>query len=170
MSYDVAKPKSQVTEYSVEQIVAGEKNVESKPAASFMPAAHVGGFVGGCPGLGRPAHRFFKRASDIVFSGCAIAVTAIPSSVLAAAIRLESSGNQFCGQNRMGRPDKDGSLTTFRMWKFRSKYMDAGECLTERLDKNEIKRAANTFLYTYAAPLGALARGSFSCLSGRRHK
>ena len=38
----------------------------------------------------RLAYRAVKRAFDIVFSGCALAVIAIPSLVLAAAIRLES--------------------------------------------------------------------------------
>lgn len=36
----------------------------------------------------RLAYRTAKRAFDIVFSGCVLAVIAIPSLVLAAAIRL----------------------------------------------------------------------------------
>lgn len=106
-----------------------------------MPVAHAGDFVGVYPELGRPAYRFLKRAFDIVFSGCVIAVAAIPSAVLAVAIRLESPGNPFYSQERMGRLDKDGRLTTFRMWKFRSMYKDADERLAELLDKNEIKGA-----------------------------
>ena len=38
----------------------------------------------------RLAYRTVKRAFDIVFSGCVLAVIAVPSLVLAAAIRLES--------------------------------------------------------------------------------
>ena len=43
----------------------------------------------------RLAYRAVKRAFDIVFSGCVLAVIAVPSLVLAAAIRLESEGNPF---------------------------------------------------------------------------
>ena len=141
MSYDMTEETPQGTIYSAKQSVAGEKSVKLQPAASSLPVAHAGDFVGVYPELGRPAYRFFKRAFDIVFSGCVIAVAAIPSAVLAAAIRLESPGNPFYSQERMGRLDKDGRLTTFRMWKFRSMYKDADERLAELLDKNEIKGA-----------------------------
>ena len=43
----------------------------------------------------RLGYRAVKRAFDIVFSGCVLAVIAIPSLMLAAAIRLESEGNPF---------------------------------------------------------------------------
>ena len=43
----------------------------------------------------RLVYHAVKRAFDIVFSGCALAVIAIPSLVLATAIRLESEGNPF---------------------------------------------------------------------------
>ena len=141
MSYDMTEDTPQGTKFTVKQSVAGEKSVDSQPAASSMPVAHAGDFVDVYPELGRPVYRFFKRALDIVFSGCVIAVAAIPSAVLAAAIRLESPGNPFYSQERMGRLDKDGRLTTFRMWKFRSMYKDADERLAELLDKNEIKGA-----------------------------
>lgn len=64
----------------------------------------------------RLAYRAVKRAFDIVFSGCVLAVIAIPSLVLAAAIRLESEGNPFYSQIRVGQTHRDGSLSTFRMW------------------------------------------------------
>ncbi len=41
---------------------------------------------------GRLGYRFVKRAFDIVFSLCAIAVLLVPSIVLCIAIRLESPG------------------------------------------------------------------------------
>ena len=77
----------------------------------------------------RLGYRAVKRAFDIVFSGLVLAVIAIPSLVLAAAIRLESEGNPFYGQIRVGQTHRDGSLSTFRMWKFRSMYKDADERL-----------------------------------------
>ena len=89
----------------------------------------------------RLAYRTAKRAFDIVFSGCVLAVIAVPSLVLAAAIRLESEGNPFYSQVRVGRTHRDGSLSTFRMWKFRSMYRDADERLAELKGQNEIAGA-----------------------------
>ena len=89
----------------------------------------------------RLAYRTVKRTFDIVFSGCVLAVIAIPSLVLAAAIRLESEGNPFYSQIRVGQTHRDGSLSTFRMWKFRSMYRDADERLAELKGQNEIAGA-----------------------------
>ncbi len=89
----------------------------------------------------RLAYRTAKRAFDIVFSGCVLAVIAIPSLVLAAAIRLESEGNPFYSQIRVGQTHRDGSLSTFRMWKFRSMFKDADERLVELKGQNEIAGA-----------------------------
>lgn len=75
----------------------------------------------------RLGYRAVKRAFDIVFSGFVLAVIAVPSLVLAAAIRLESEGNPFYSQIRVGQTHRDGRLSTFRMWKFRSMYKDADE-------------------------------------------
>lgn len=87
------------------------------------------------------AYRTVKRAFDIVFSGCVLAAIALPSLVLAAAIRLESEGNPFYSQIRVGQTHRDGSLSTFRMWKFRSMYRDADERLAELREQNEIAGA-----------------------------
>lgn len=89
----------------------------------------------------RLAYRAVKRAFDIVFSGAALVIIAIPSLILAAAIRLESEGSPFYSQIRVGQTRPDGSLTTFRMWKFRSMYKDADERLAELKEQNEIAGA-----------------------------
>lgn len=89
----------------------------------------------------RLAYRTVKRAFDIVFSGVVLVVIAIPSLVLAALIRLESEGSPFYSQIRVGQTRPDGSLTTFRMWKFRSMYKDADERLAELKGQNEIAGA-----------------------------
>ena len=89
----------------------------------------------------RLVYRAVKRAFDVVFSGCVLAVIAVPSLVLAAAIRLESEGNPFYSQIRVGQTHRDGSLSTFRMWKFRSMYRDADERLAELKEQNEIAGA-----------------------------
>lgn len=86
----------------------------------------------------RLAYRAVKRTFDIAFSGVALVLIAIPSLVLAAAIRLESDGNPFYSQIRVGQTHRDGSLSTFRMWKFRSMYRDADERLAELKEQNEI--------------------------------
>lgn len=86
----------------------------------------------------RLGYRAVKRAFDIVFSGLVLAFIAIPSLVLAAAIRLESEGNPFYSQIRVGQTHRDGSLSTFRMWKFRSMYKDADERLAELVSVNII--------------------------------
>ena len=75
-----------------------------------------------------------------MFSGCVLAVIAVPSLALAAAIRLESEGNPFYSQIRVGQTRPDGSLTTFRMWKFRSMYKDADERLVELMDQKRDRR------------------------------
>lgn len=89
----------------------------------------------------RLAYRAVKRAFDIVFSGSVLAVIAVPSLVLAAAIRLESEGNPFYSQIRVGQTRPDSSLSTFRMWKFRSMYKDADERLADLKEQNEIAGA-----------------------------
>ena len=89
----------------------------------------------------RLAYRTVKRAFDIVFSGVVLVAIAIPSLILAAAIRLESEGNPFYSQIRVGQTHRDGSLSTFRMWKFRSMYKDADERLAELKEQNEIAGA-----------------------------
>lgn len=89
----------------------------------------------------RVAFRAMKRTFDIVFSGAVLIVIAIPSLVLAAAIRMESEGSPFYSQIRVGQTHRDGSLSTFRMWKFRSMYKDADERLAELKGQNEIDGA-----------------------------
>lgn len=89
----------------------------------------------------RLVYRAVKRTFDIVFSGAALVLIAIPGLVLAAAIRLESEGSPFYSQIRVGQTRPDGSLTTFRMWKFRSMYEDADERLSELKERNEIAGA-----------------------------
>ena len=89
----------------------------------------------------RLVYRTVKRAFDIVFSGVVLIIIAIPSLVLAALIRLESEGSPFYSQIRVGQTRPDGSLTTFRMWKFRSMYRDADERLAELKEQNEIAGA-----------------------------
>lgn len=86
---------------------------------------------------GRLGYHFVKRAFDIVFSLCAIAVLLVPSIVLCIAIRLESPGCPIYSQKRVGRIGRSGEVRTFDMYKFRSMHKDADERLAELAELNE---------------------------------
>lgn len=127
-----------------------ENSVEAPVGASLVAQSMSGGDSSMCYKAmqavkdwdnSRLAYRTAKRAFDIVFSGCVLAAIAIPSLLLAAAIRLESEGNPFYSQIRVGQTHRDGSLSTFRMWKFRSMFKDADKRLVELKGQNEIAGA-----------------------------
>ena len=86
---------------------------------------------------GQLAYRFLKRAFDIVFSLCVVAVLLVPSLLLCLVIRLESPGCPIYSQKRVGRIGKSGEVETFDMYKFRSMYKDADERLADLKDLNE---------------------------------
>lgn len=69
---------------------------------------------------GGVVYRFVKRAFDVVSCGCALIVLAIPMAIIAAKIKLESSGPVIYSQRRIG---KNGKI--FNVYKFRSMYSDA---------------------------------------------
>ena len=83
------------------------------------------------------AYRFLKRAFDIAFSLCVIAVLLVPSLLLCLAIRLESPGCPIYSQKRVGRIGKGGEVETFDMYKFRSMHADADERLADLQELNE---------------------------------
>ena len=89
------------------------------------------------PAEGRLGYRFVKRAFDIAFSLCAIAVLLVPSIILCVAIRLESPGCPIYSQKRVGRIGRSGEVRTFDMYKFRSMHKDADERLADLEDLNE---------------------------------
>lgn len=115
----------------------------------------------------RLAYRAAKRAFDIVFSGVVLVAIAIPSLILAAAIRLESEGNPFYSQIRVGQTRPDGSLSTFRMWKFRSMYKDADDRLAELKEQNEIAGAMFKMKEDPASPRSASSSASTPSTSSR---
>jgi exopolysaccharide biosynthesis polyprenyl glycosylphosphotransferase len=77
-----------------------------------------------------------KRVLDVVGSlvGLVLTVTIFP--FVALAIKLESSGPVFFGQDRVG---ENGRIFTF--WKFRSMHLDAEERKQELLSSNEMEGA-----------------------------
>ena len=88
---------------------------------------------------GRIGYRFVKRAFDIAFSACVIAVAIVPSAVLCAAIAIESPGCPLYRQRRVGRIGADGRPREFTMWKFRSMCKDADKMKGALLAENEVE-------------------------------
>ena len=77
-----------------------------------------------------------KRCLDIVGGLAGLGVIAVLLPFVAAAIRLESPGPVFFGQNRVG---ENGRI--FRCWKFRSMYVDAEARKQELMAQNEMNGA-----------------------------
>lgn len=80
----------------------------------------------------RRGYFFVKRAFDIVSSLCAMIVLSPIFMITAIAIKIEDRGPVVFSQERVG---KDGRL--FKMYKFRSMYVDAEDRLKELEEKNE---------------------------------
>ncbi|MCC6102764.1 MAG: exopolysaccharide biosynthesis polyprenyl glycosylphosphotransferase [Atopobium sp.] len=80
----------------------------------------------------RYGYRFAKRLFDIVFSLLVLVLLSWLYAVVAIAIKRDSEGPVFFKQERVG---KDGK--TFKMYKFRSMYVDAEERLKDLQDLNE---------------------------------
>jgi O-antigen biosynthesis protein WbqP len=65
---------------------------------------------------------FVKRAFDIILSGLGIIILALPMLIIAIAIKIDDPGPVFFKQRRVGKK-KNGELTYFMIWKFRSMKM-----------------------------------------------
>ena len=74
-----------------------------------------------------------KRAIDIVGSLVGLIITAVVTPFVALAIRIESPGPIFFAQERVG---KNGRR--FKIYKFRSMYIDAEERKKELMEKNQM--------------------------------
>lgn len=77
-------------------------------------------------------YKFVKRLSDILLSGIALVCLSPVFLVTAIAIKLEDGGPAFFIQPRAGK-----DMKTFKMYKFRSMYVNADEKLAELLKDNE---------------------------------
>lgn len=67
----------------------------------------------------KKVYLFFKRLLDIICSFLAIIVFAIPMLIVALAIKCDSKGPVLFKQERVGKNKK-----LFKIWKFRSMYID----------------------------------------------
>ena len=77
---------------------------------------------------------FIKRLIDILAGLAGVAVTGVIFLFVAPAIYLKSPGPIFFAQNRIG---QNGRI--FKMYKFRSMYMDAEKRKQELMEKNKIQ-------------------------------
>ena len=77
---------------------------------------------------------FLKRALDLIGSLVGLAITGVLTIIIGPMIFLESPGPIFFSQIRIG---KNGRR--FKIYKFRSMYMDAEERKKELMDQNEMK-------------------------------
>lgn len=67
-------------------------------------------------------YRAVKRVFDVISTGCALVILAIPMGFIAIKVKSESPGPVIYAQERVG---KNGKL--FKVYKFRSMYIDAEE-------------------------------------------
>ena len=65
---------------------------------------------------------FFKRMFDLILSGLAIIILALPMLIICLIIVIDDPGPIFFKQKRVGKK-KDGEITYFYIWKFRSMKM-----------------------------------------------
>ena len=77
---------------------------------------------------------FIKKLMDIVGSLIGLVITGILTPFIAIAIKAESKGPVFFSQIRIGKNGRH-----FRLYKFRSMYIDAEEKKADLLKKNEVK-------------------------------
>lgn len=108
-----------------EMQLPGEKEIEKIGdyyTVSFVPKIHSFKQI------------FFKRVMDIVGAIVGLMITAVVTVFLAPVLLLESPGPLFFSQVRVG---KNGRR--FRIYKFRSMYMDAEERKKELMSQNEME-------------------------------
>lgn len=84
--------------------------------------------------IATPGKMFVKRAMDIVGGLVGIILTGIACIFVVPAIKLADPGPPFFSQERIG---KNGRR--FKIYKFRSMYMDAEERKKDLLDQNEMQ-------------------------------
>ena len=78
---------------------------------------------------------YVKRFIDVVVSGIAVIILAVPMLLIAAAIKIDDPGPVLFKQRRVGQK-KDGQLTYFMIWKFRSMKMSTPKDVPTHLLEN----------------------------------
>ena len=78
---------------------------------------------------------FVKRLIDVILSGIAIILLAVPMLIIALAIKIDDPGPVMFKQRRVGQK-KNGEITYFMIWKFRSMKMATPYDVPTHLLKN----------------------------------
>lgn len=78
---------------------------------------------------------YIKRLLDIILSGVAIIIFAIPMLLIVIAIKIDDPGPALFKQKRVGQK-KNGEITYFEMWKFRSMKMSTPHDVPTHLLEN----------------------------------
>lgn len=78
---------------------------------------------------------FVKRVLDIVLSGIAIVLLTLPLLIVAIAIKIDDPGPVLFKQRRVGQK-KNGQITYFMIWKFRSMKMSTPHDVPTHLLEN----------------------------------
>lgn len=76
-----------------------------------------------------------KRLIDLILSSVAIVVLAIPMLIIAVAIKIDDPGPALFKQKRVGKK-KNGEITYFMIWKFRSMKMSTPQDTPTHLLEN----------------------------------
>ncbi len=76
-----------------------------------------------------------KRLIDLVFSSLAIVLLALPMLIVAVAIKIDDPGPVLFKQKRVGKK-KNGEITYFTIWKFRSMKRSTPDDIPTHLLKN----------------------------------
>lgn len=84
---------------------------------------------------GEMYRNYIKRLIDILLSGIAVIILAIPMLVIAVAIKIDDPGPALFKQRRVGKK-KNGQLTYFMIWKFRSMKMSTPKDVPTHLLEN----------------------------------
>lgn len=79
--------------------------------------------------------RIVKRLFDIILSGIGIVVLAVPMLIVAIAIKIDDPGPVLFRQRRVGQK-KNGEITYFMIWKFRSMKMSTPHDVPTHLLEN----------------------------------
>lgn len=115
-------------------------HLEMATALDMLPGAyHIEDMAGitvltGSPRQITAGQAFLKRLLDIVGSLFGLAVAGVLFLFVAPAIRITDPGPVFFAQDRVGRNGR-----VFKLYKFRSMYMDAEKRKKELLERNEME-------------------------------
>ena len=112
----------------------GVTDGEGDGEVGVADAAGEGGWGAISRGEGRLGYRFVKRAFDIAFSACVVAILLVPGALLCLAVRFESPGSPIHRRACVGKGGKE-----FPMYKFRTMVADADD-VEKHLDEGQLEQ------------------------------